>query len=1821
MKLIKRTLAVFLVMIMLVTSAPLGGFVGVQLPELSELFATKAAAAMSLSSYNVGDIIEYGSYPQTRVTDSGLISQLEAKSSSWKSYGYMSGAGTSEYDGSAQPSDYMQYRDVKLKDGSKYRAVKFTTYRPWYTNYESTTSTNATYQAANGYYINNTYWFKFEPLDWRVLDPALGLVLCESIIDSQPYSNTVYYLNYEYRKDSAGTIYANNYAESSIRAWLNYDFYYTAFSDSEQSNITKATIDNKAYDSSYSEYNSATTSDKVFLLSYDDIFKPEYGFGSYDINRRAAGTDYAKCQGLHTYTDLSYYTTPDGKATSMWWLRSAGNGSNHASSVDHSGYAFTYCHESDVGITIRGARPALILNPQSSVNLSTNKKSALSNGQVQFVFYDKNNETLIKNQKLKINGTEYKTDKDGTVTATVGSGEIKIEKSGYNNYVFSSDFINGNLKTIYLQQNTTKTEPYVSSVHVKNSNSDAWFDVGNTSLNVRNDASAKYDVSVYVEWNGYTRNDEDEFVYLAQKSGKSLSHELNGNSYTWNDVVLSENFNPNANIYAYCVGYKKKNKKEFLTSGTYSTKLIIDKATPSWTDERGISILGNGLSWTIDDDVPIIGGGEISLGSLSLPVTIDIDDDNKFKIAVGFGTKSKGVSGNNQGDKTISNSYDIFGFGSSTSNKTDKDGKATNKTESTNKWNAFKNTVDDLNSMKDKKALADKLKKQSKKWGNNKKLSFWGVTGTVSACGYIEGFITDAGWVFTAVNIQAGFAVDASWTKQFIIAPIPVPFYIKAGLNGGIDIEASWDRQAAGVVSQTVSDWNFDIALHPNIKLSFGAGVGVAKCLCVDVDGSGQYICDIKFVDKTITNNVTLAATFNAQAFLLTYEKTIAEKTWQWTKALGKSKAPLKTKPINDTITDNLNEGIYDEENYTELASRDYLESMKWLGENSNPRKAKAVGQKSYSMKTLMTSIYNDSRQQLVEVGSTKMLFWIMDNSERTSQNRTMLVYSKYEPSTDKWSAPVPVCDDGTADFMPDVVSDGERVYITWQNMNKVFGADVSLNDYVESSEIAYAVYDNVTNSISVSSVTNNAVYDAMPQVSVENGNAVVCWIESEDNDAFLKSNVNRINIVDILSGNVRTVAENVSAITSMDMLTENGKAYISYACDEDSNYDDQSDNEVYLLTVNGSNISTKKLSDNDYIDSAPLFAKINGKTMLFRYANNNYVVYDVTTGKETNLFENESFNTDSYTVVTSDSGINYVIWSAKDSVGHVALYTSVYENSKWSEAVQIGVSDSKITNPSAVVEADGSLMIACNNTEQILVDGEEISYYENGKANLAIMTVSQYADLTVTDDSFIFDYTDAVEGKTITVPITLLNSGNTTINSVDVSINSNAVKTATVNLMPGETKEINVDYTFPEITQKSDVIVKVLPTNGDINEGDNEFSFSYGYTDLVVSNCEFTSSGSTGMITAVVENLSTIACGKLTINIREDRPDGDIILSEEYASLEADEIINVAAIIELENVELDKTGKKIFYIEVVTDDEEYSKGNNSEYVYFREENNQGYDYGVLNVLSSETVTVIGYVTNNNFEDVTLNVKAEIFDKNDNRIAYKVKNVEIGAKETYSVNEEFEVNEDVDYAVITIDSECEHIFGDWTITEMSTCTKSGIKEKVCLICAVHATEYIPATNHAKAYSVNGLGATCLEDGYTAGRYCPDCKQYISGHNIINAEGHRDLDGNGICDICSTRISDAHIHSFAINIIKPTCTEKGYTTYTCFCGESYVDDYVNATGHNNVNGRCIECGFDFTNGCSCSCHKKGIAHFFWSIINFFKRIFKKDQFCDCRAKHW
>ena len=66
-----------------------------------------------------------------------------------------------------------------------------------------------------------------------------------------------------------------------------------------------------------------------------------------------------------------------------------------------------------------------------------------------------------------------------------------------------------------------------------------------------------------------------------------------------------------------------------------------------------------------------------------------------------------------------------------------------------------------------------------------------------------------------------------------------------------------------------------------------------------------------------------------------------------------------------------------------------------------------------------------------------------------------------------------------------------------------------------------------------------------------------------------------------------------------------------------------------------------------------------------------------------------------------------------------------------------------------------------------------------------------------------------------------------------------------------------------------------------------------------------------------------------------------------------------------------------------------------------------------------------------------------------------------------------------------------------------------------------------------------------------------------------------ISSNGNDDLLTANIHYnyvSHTHSYKDVVTAPTCTEKGYTTHTCACGESYRDGYTAALGHAWDNGK-------------------------------------------------
>ena len=154
-----------------------------------------------------------------------------------------------------------------------------------------------------------------------------------------------------------------------------------------------------------------------------------------------------------------------------------------------------------------------------------------------------------------------------------------------------------------------------------------------------------------------------------------------------------------------------------------------------------------------------------------------------------------------------------------------------------------------------------------------------------------------------------------------------------------------------------------------------------------------------------------------------------------------------------------------------------------------------------------------------------------------------------------------------------------------------------------------------------------------------------------------------------------------------------------------------------------------------------------------------------------------------------------------------------------------------------------------------------------------------------------------------------------------------------------------------------------------------------------------------------------------------------------------------------------------------------------------------------------------------------------------------------------------------------------------------TCTEYGWEAyRTCADCDYTTYKQISSTGHsAAAREENRVEATCTASGsYDTVTYCTKCQTVISRvTNRISAKGHSYVDHEAksatctesgwnayqTCENCDysnyTEIS-AKGHNYKKTVTAPTCTEDGYTTYSCtVCGDSYADDESDALGHSEA----------------------------------------------------
>ncbi len=296
-----------------------------------------------------GKYIYFGYWPQTLERDENVIAKLNEVAGTIPEY--------TIYTVLEKPENWLYYENSKdiwyidvIYSGTKYRGFYMKEFRPAVYG-----SLGYSYISANHYTNHQVYWFKVEPIKWRILTTSgnSAYIMSDIALDAfwlEPNRRGTGFYKGEYgifrgakESDVDGT-YANNWEYCFLRRWLNETFYNEVFNDLQKEIIKTTRLDNSArscnpnaYPKYYSNSENAAgenkyaaqckdTDDKIFLLSLRDITNTMYGFNkdvlAKDPARNLQATDFAKFRGAPMDIYEEKYVT--------WYTRSPTLGSGNS---------------------------------------------------------------------------------------------------------------------------------------------------------------------------------------------------------------------------------------------------------------------------------------------------------------------------------------------------------------------------------------------------------------------------------------------------------------------------------------------------------------------------------------------------------------------------------------------------------------------------------------------------------------------------------------------------------------------------------------------------------------------------------------------------------------------------------------------------------------------------------------------------------------------------------------------------------------------------------------------------------------------------------------------------------------------------------------------------------------------------------------------------------------------------------------------------------------------------------------------------------------------------------------------------------------------------------------------------------------------------------------------------------------------------------------------------------------------------------------------------------------------------------------------------
>lgn len=678
-------------------------------------------------------------------------------------------------------------------------------------------------------------------------------------------------------------------------------------------------------------------------------------------------------------------------------------------------------------------------------------------------------------------------------------------------------------------------------------------------------------------------------VIRVNKDSKYLSTEKSDTNYN----VISE-YIPSSDAKVYLGGNKTKN----------------DKFT-----------IGADTKFTIPSNVPLIGGGEISLDFGNIPVQFE-REGNDFKIGIGV----------------------------SDLKKLKEDG-----------WFTFKKFV-------------DTQKEEYKKGINSLLASKFGKTSmgmkvkpNIKCFGYVEGTITSktvqsvCGKMFIEIKAKA----SQEWQTMIVVVPVVIKFSGEAGIKTNMSVGLDYNN------SEIKLEGDCDFAL-PKLKLSVGAGISHIA----DISVYGSVSNNIKLSsNKAVTASLTGEMGASAKLLFASYEKAIFKGTWEYySKSNKKTRSNSSLKKVNDWKANVDNTKATEWNSYMDigqklsdgLCSNTIIQSDVY--DNSCPQLLKTKGgvyvlsyitavegrttgnqyAAAYSVYNPKTKLWSepvvidddgtpDFYLNSVVDGNDIYFTWSNLNDELSSRavknldvgkaaSMTEIEVAKLELSSGKITVNT-VTNNDTSDIMPKLYADDTGVVLGWcenqsNSLSDMSGTNIIHMGYIENLEFSKMSEKKVSNPVralavgKVNSVVQTAYIENAPNrsyvnVLTENGESLSLASTSDvitkvscdtikRNNVFLWYAQNNVNSCIYMNNGIstKTLIENIDTNSCYDVLNEADRDIIVTSSTADNN--DKDSKIVGYIVKDTASESIKLMETKGQVSNFSLENYGNGYILLY---------------------------------------------------------------------------------------------------------------------------------------------------------------------------------------------------------------------------------------------------------------------------------------------------------------------------------------------------------------------------------------------------------------------------------------------------------------------------------------------------------------------------------------------------------------------------------------------------------------------------------------------